>query len=131
MVLRGRVGRDQRRDEAGGVVVEQGDGLVDVGDDHQADLRRFLPLPFGPELLESDELSAGLAHSTLGAGDVGRLEPLGGDVRLAARGDVQLGVGATPVGRCAERRQHHRHELVGAVGDDAADVERVAHLAVE
>ena len=127
-----RVLREEAGHEAGAVLVEEGDGGVEVVDHDQADLRALLPLPLDAEEADGQRLGLLLAHRTGRALHADRpREPARIHVALAAHGHPELGRRLPSLARGLRGGDEAGDELLRPFLDDATDVERVADLAVE
>src|SRR5262249_5536281 len=127
-----RVLAQQAGDELRAVLIEKGDRLVQVGDDLQGHLGRFLPLPLAAELRERQALRERLLDLPLRAENArAGAEPFLWDVPLIAGGDVQLARVTAPLAGLPEGAEEGRDQFAGALAGEAADVEGVADLPVQ
>jgi hypothetical protein len=127
-----RVLREEAGHEAGAVLVEEGDGGVEVVDHDQAHLRALLPLPLDAEEADGQRLGLLLAHRTGRAPHADHpREPARIHVALAVHGDPELGRRLPSLARGLRGGDEAGDELFRPFLDNATDVERVADLAVE
>ncbi|MNS25097.1 hypothetical protein D3C72_569850 [compost metagenome] len=114
------------------VAIEQGNGIVQVVDDLQADFRGFFPLPFTAQLIFRQRFGLRLALIAFGTVYLDRCsQPVLRQVRLAAFNDMQLAALAPCGAGLLECVEEQRHQFSGAVAVNQADVQGVADLAVQ